>query len=136
MCWNTGPDSGKIKKRKEAGIITGIYEFHVTKDGLHRDSEIRTLRMSNGYYDAAFFYYGDYDRDRKNGTIDRKNITVSCKSRDGGMPLDYDADGTVRIDTMGIMPSLDAEEAGRPIESLRAAGESARKLQKAAALYF
>lgn len=114
----------------------GSYTFHETKNRLYRDSEVRTLYLSNSRYNVTVFYYGDYGRDKKDGTIDQKSITVSCKGRNAeSMPLDY-ADGTVYIDASCIMPMLTAEEAGRLRESLAAAEESAEELQKVIDAYF
>ena len=114
----------------------GSCTFHETKNKLHGSAEIRTLCLSNGHYDVKVFYYGDYGRDKENGAIDRKNITVSCKERNAeSLPLDY-AEGTVYISTSCIMPMLTAEEAGRLREGLHAAEESAKELQKAIDAYF
>lgn len=112
------------------------YRFHETENALHRSSEIKLLRLSNGIYDVSVFYYGDYENDRKNGTVDRNNITVSCRGKADSLPLDCCADGTVYIKTDLILPMLTPGQAAHLKELLDTAAESAAALQEALKRYF
>ena len=65
------------------------YKFVVTKDGLTRDSEIKSLHAQNEHYNITVFYYGDYKTDKKQNQIDYKNLSITCKEKKDNLKLSY-----------------------------------------------
>lgn len=60
-------------------------KFQVMEDGLHHEADIKWLKATNGIYTADIFYYGDYDEDQRNGSLDRMLTMVGVK-HDGLRP--------------------------------------------------
>lgn len=63
--------------------------LEITKNALHRESSIKSLKLENEMYVLTIFYEGDYASDFENGCINNDMISVACKLKDVGYDIDF-----------------------------------------------
>lgn len=71
--------------------------FEITADNLHRQAEIKTLKLCSDSYKICLYYYGDYEADRKaDGKCRAADLSMVCKPSGRALPLTLAA-GKLRI---------------------------------------
>lgn len=90
------------------------------------------LKASNPIYDVTLAYVGEYQQDKANGQLVKKNITIHCKPKKPMyMPVLNMFGGTVSIDISSIWPAnLSPKQATLVRENLNLAIISAQKLDE------
>lgn len=109
--------------------------FEITADNLRRQSEIKTLKLSDGSYDVIFYYYGEYAEDMElNGVCDAEKLSMSCKGKGGVLPLEL-MSGKLFIETedIGLLRLERVAEYQKQVETAYA---SACELAKILKQYF
>lgn len=72
--------------------------FRVKEDRLHANQDIKYIIATNGTYEVTVFYYGDYDNDKENNSIDISLTGFSCAIDGIHPPLYYTGlNGTISI---------------------------------------
>ena len=55
-------------------------------NNMSRPSAVRSLKAENDDYSVIFFYFGNYDEDKKNNSIETDLLSMNCKSKDPELP--------------------------------------------------
>ena len=61
--------------------------FEIVKNGLYRDSYIKSLKLQSDIYDITFFYEGDYAADINSGQFQLDLFSMSCRIKDEAFTL-------------------------------------------------
>lgn len=127
-------------QRKEANMETinpDQFEFRITKNALHRASEIKSLTAENEHYELKCLYYGDYAADFEHNSLRIEDLTVIVKPKKCG-PLPKVvitvAHGHLYLKVTEDLMSID--QIPRLKSDLDRATESARQIVRAINEYF
>lgn len=61
--------------------------FEIVKNGLYRDSFVKSMKLENDIYNITFFYEGDYATDIQSGRCDQDLLSMSCRIKDEAFTL-------------------------------------------------
>lgn len=105
--------------------------FKVIKNGLFRDSYIKSLKMESDLYVITFFYEGDYKADMANGRCNRDLFSMHCKIKDEAFTLmDASDEIVLTLPYEPIWRVKDIDEVHRQLDAANAAIAELRKIIK------